>query len=206
MFNVYVNDKVIIFDSNAEKYNTIKGKKMIFPPFSTGWDAVMRQLEECEALVFISQKAENLFGQFLSQFRTLEAAGGLVFNGNGDILMIFRHKRWDLPKGKIEPGETPAHAAVREVGEECGIGNLAIKGERMKTYHLYMQGNEWILKCTHWYDMICTDIHPPVPQTEEDISAAEWVSPDRVNRCLRNSYGNIRDVFASAGFQLDPVK
>jgi mutator protein MutT len=29
--------------------------------------------------------------------------------------------RWQLPKGRIDPGETPAQAALREVREEGGV-------------------------------------------------------------------------------------
>ena len=30
-------------------------------------------------------------------------------------------RRWQLPKGRLEPGETPVHAAIREVEEETGL-------------------------------------------------------------------------------------
>ena len=34
------------------------------------------------------------------------AAGGLVFNDNNELLMIFRRGKWDLPKGKLDEYET----------------------------------------------------------------------------------------------------
>jgi 8-oxo-dGTP diphosphatase len=38
------------------------------------------------------------------------------------ILMVRKPKgRWTLPGGKVEPGETPAHAAMRELLEETGL-------------------------------------------------------------------------------------
>ena len=49
------------------------------------------------------------------------AAGGLVFNEDGDLLMIFRRGRWDLPKGKLDDGEQIEDCAVREVKEETGL-------------------------------------------------------------------------------------
>lgn len=57
------------------------------------------------------------------------SAGGLVVDRRGDSLLAVLigrldrrgHLRWSLPKGHIEPGETPEQAAEREVHEETGI-------------------------------------------------------------------------------------
>ena len=44
--------------------------------------------------------------------KTIFAAGGLVFNEFGEVLMIYRYWRWDLPKGQIKlPHETPEDQA-----------------------------------------------------------------------------------------------
>ena len=40
-------------------------------------------------------------------------------------LMLRAYRNWDFPKGLCEDGETPQEAAVREVGEETGIEDLA---------------------------------------------------------------------------------
>jgi 8-oxo-dGTP pyrophosphatase MutT (NUDIX family) len=40
-------------------------------------------------------------------------------------LMLRAYRNWDFPKGLREPGETPIEAAIREVGEETGIHELA---------------------------------------------------------------------------------
>ena len=44
---------------------------------------------------------------------------------DGRLLVIHRHKRGEsydaIPGGKLEPGETPEEAAVREVAEETGL-------------------------------------------------------------------------------------
>ena len=66
----------------------------------------------------------------------IEAAGGLVFNKeNGEILMIFRNGKWDLPKGKLEEGENKKQCAIREVEEECSIVGLDITEKLIETYH-----------------------------------------------------------------------
>jgi 8-oxo-dGTP pyrophosphatase MutT (NUDIX family) len=50
------------------------------------------------------------------------SAGGLVVRG-AQVLLISTQKgrRWQLPKGHVEAGETPEQAAVREVREETGV-------------------------------------------------------------------------------------
>lgn len=51
----------------------------------------------------------------------VRAAGGIVTAPDGTMLLILRNGRWDLAKGKVEPGETLLQAALREVQEETGI-------------------------------------------------------------------------------------
>ena len=48
---------------------------------------------------------------------------------DGREILLFQHPYagWQLPAGTVEPGETPEHAAVREVAEETGLANLPIK-------------------------------------------------------------------------------
>ena len=50
------------------------------------------------------------------------SAGGLVVSGSRVLLIATQQgRRWQLPKGHIEEGETPEQAAVREVREETGV-------------------------------------------------------------------------------------
>lgn len=47
------------------------------------------------------------------------AAFGFAFHGEGLLMVRLRKRGWDIPGGRIDPGETPAAAAVREVREEA---------------------------------------------------------------------------------------
>src|SRR5690349_14410386 len=55
-----------------------------------------------------------------SKFKVVKAAGGLI-RKKEKFLMIYRLKKWDLPKGKREKNEKYKQTAVREVQEECNI-------------------------------------------------------------------------------------
>jgi len=60
-----------------------------------------------------------------NKFKVVRAAGGLV-RKKDRVLMIYRMKKWDLPKGKRESGERSRATAVREVEDAFGIPVVAI--------------------------------------------------------------------------------
>jgi 8-oxo-dGTP pyrophosphatase MutT (NUDIX family) len=78
----------------------------------------------------------HFFQLFRSVFLEVPAAGGVV-KSNDRLLFIFRNGKWDLPKGKIDEGENPPEAALREVSEECGIAGQQIKKQLPSTFHIY---------------------------------------------------------------------
>ena len=137
---------------------------------------------------------EENWKDFCSKFIMIESAGGLVFNKDGDILMIFRNGKWDLPKGKLEIGESVEECAIREVEEECGIVGLDIIEKLLETYHTYNMDGEEVLKKTYWYKMKTDYSAKLVPQIEEGITKVSWVDKDQISKKLKNSYGNISDV------------
>ena len=137
---------------------------------------------------------EENWQDFCSKFIMMEAAGGLVFNKDGDILMIFRNGKWDLPKGKLEIGESVEECAIREVQEECGIYGLDITEKLLETYHTYNLSGKEILKRTYWYKMNTDFNGELMPQIEEGITKVSWVSKDEISENITNSYGNISDV------------
>jgi len=137
---------------------------------------------------------EENWKDFCSKFIMIEAAGGLVFNKDGDILMIFRNGKWDLPKGKLEIGESVEECAIREVEEECGIYGLDITEKIIETYHTYSLKGEEILKRTYWYKMNSNFDGELIPQTREGITKVCWVKKYDISEKIKNSYGNIKYV------------
>jgi len=129
-----------------------------------------------------------------SSFRLIKAAGGLVKNGDGKLLFIHRLGKWDLPKGKIDPGENSKKAAVREVEEECGVHVDYLGPKIISSYHVYEMKGELVLKKTNWYEMAVNKSPKLTPQTSEHITEAKWISPEQLTLVLENTYGIIKDV------------
>jgi ADP-ribose pyrophosphatase YjhB (NUDIX family) len=138
---------------------------------------------------------EKTYKSFCSQFKEVNAAGGLVSNRRGDVLLISRNGMWDLPKGHQEEGEDIRTTALREVQEETGVGQLELGELICVTDHCYLRGGTWHLKHTWWYDMLYTDPVDLTPQREEDITKAAWVARSSLSPYLKNTYPSIMEVF-----------
>lgn len=124
----------------------------------------------------------------------VRAAGGVVQDDEGNMLLILRNGRWDLPKGKVEHGESPLQGGLREVREETGV-YATPQQFLVKTYHCYNLYGGWHLKQTFWYIMKAQGVKPATaPQQEEGIEAAEWVRPCVWYRRMRSSYGTMRTI------------
>jgi len=128
-----------------------------------------------------------------SKFKVVKAAGGLV-RKKDKFLMIYRMKKWDLPKGKREKGERSKETAVREVEEEC---NITVKrGKKIcTTWHTYTMNKNVMIKKTRWYVMDIIDDSRMRPAAEEDIEDTRWMNQKEVYHALEHSYKSIRYVF-----------
>ena len=112
------------------------------------------------------------------------AAGGVVCNVNNELLMIYKNKKWDLPKGKIDFGESAQDAAIREVQEETGVFSLDASSNAFSTYHMYsdsLNSRFFFLKETKWFLMSSTLKSILVPQSTEGILDVRWFSYDDVH-------------------------
>ena len=150
--------------------------------------------EEFHAGVLWNKDLEKLKAAFFKNFTLVEAAGGIVQNNEKDILFILRLGKWDLPKGKMEKGESEVDCAKREVTEETGIKSLTVKKKTGETYHTYDQFGKHFLKISHWYYMTCAAKQDPLPQTEENITDAKWVSTKDIKEPMKNTYPSIKDI------------
>jgi 8-oxo-dGTP pyrophosphatase MutT (NUDIX family) len=144
--------------------------------------------------VFVHPDLEALKKAFFKKFTIVQAAGGLVRNDKNEALLIFRRGKWDLPKGKLDKGETLEQCAVREVIEETGLKEVQLISPLLVTWHTYHEGTKFILKESHWYTMKATGKQTLVPQTEEDILEIRWVKPEDLEGYFKNAFPSIVDV------------
>jgi len=124
----------------------------------------------------------------------ITAAGGIVANEERKILFQFRRGKWDLPKGKLDEGETIEECALREVEEETGLTNIELGEFIGVTHHFYTEKGQDIEKETHWFAMKITGEPKLVPQLEEDITELRWVAENELKDYLSNSFNNIVEI------------
>lgn len=143
--------------------------------------------------IFISSRDKSKLTDYLkSKFKVVMAAGGVV-EKDGQYLLIYRKRRWDLPKGKLDKGESIEKCAVREVEEETGV-KVKLRQEITAVWHTYISNKKYVLKKTYWYAMDCKSDKRMKPQKAEGIKKAEWMDLEAVRNSLHDSYRSIRYV------------
>lgn len=191
MYKVFVNDTPIIITSsskNENRYDVYLFKNIVF-------DEILHKANEASinGILLYSENLADDWITFTNHLEVVSAAGGLVLNNKREILFIYRNGIWDLPKGKIEKGESTEIAAIREVEEECGIFNLSIVKELVTTYHIYYQ-NGIKLKETYWFLMTSNYNDELTPQLEEGITEVCFKNETETKNVLQNTYANIKIV------------
>ena len=120
--------------------------------------------------------------------------GGALF-----LLIRDSYQNWGFPKGHLESGERAEDAALREVREETGIGDLALRG-RIETIDWYFRfRGQLIHKVCHFY-LMETSQATTNPQHAEGITACRWAPFPEAMRLV--SYANAREVLEHAHARL----
>lgn len=201
MYKVFFNDSTILIGSEMKK----SLNNNIVDVFDFCDNNVVSQIVDridnsSVAVSFFIRTSKDFeaWQSFKHYFTEIPAAGGLVVNTGGQFLFIKRMNRWDLPKGKIEIGETAEMASIREVEEECGIFGLKTKRQLDSTFHIYRSpflspDRNLVLKETKWFLMEYSGNHVPVPQTEEDITEIKWFDLIDIEQVYKNTYSSLYD-------------
>ena len=197
---IYFNDKPLFLCDNIDE---------VIEPYIHHDDAVFidelnnhtvkamlheMQQEKIHAVVMQHPDLVELKKAVFKKMVVIQAGGGLVRNEKDELLLIYRRGKWDLPKGKLDDGETLEECAVREVSEETGLMNIELISPLLITYHTYQEGTRLILKESHWYTMVATMAQPLVAQTEEDIAEVKWIHTEDIPHYLPLSFPSVRDV------------
>jgi len=151
-------------------------------------------LPAIKSAVILHNNPDEILNAVKTQFTFIQAAGGLVHTNENDCLLIFRKGKWDLPKGKLDEGESLEACSIREVQEETGITTIELEKPLCVTYHTYSQAGEPYLKESHWYLMKTGLKEVLTPQAEEDIEKCEWVAIDNLAPYLENMHASVIDV------------
>ncbi|PLW94453.1 MAG: hypothetical protein C0592_02765 [Marinilabiliales bacterium] len=195
MYKVFLRNKELIF-TDCAGISGITGKVIQDPELSEIQNLIteLDRVKEYDRYILCTADAEKLFIHFYMSMKIVTAAGGLVRNDANDLLLIFRRNHWDLPKGKIDSGETEEQTAIREVEEETGVRGLSIISRLPATFHVYTIGKEWILKETHWFSMMCSKPDNYKPQAEEGITEIRWIPENEIEDMIPQLYPSLRQL------------
>jgi len=129
----------------------------------------------------------------------VKSAGGVVIrdiDGVPHVLVIRDpYKKWGLPKGHTEEGETLEETALREVAEETGLTQLEL-GPELITIDWTFRGNVGRIHKFATFFLMFSSEGDPVPEAGEGITATKWVRLDGAHR--RISYQNASAVVRAA--------
>ncbi|MFL5613348.1 MAG: NUDIX hydrolase [Gemmatimonadaceae bacterium] len=134
------------------------------------------------------------------------SAGGVVYRlvEGAPLYLLIRdsYRNWGFPKGHVEEGEMPDGAALREVSEETGLCDLAVRG-LIETidWHFRFRG-KLIHKVCHFY-LMETGESSTSPQRTEGITACRWLPFGAAEALI--SYANAREVLRKARVLLPTI-
>ena len=197
MYKVFFNQKLILLTTDI--ISPKEDSPFFYVKFTNKKFVVqILKSKKVKMLYLYHSKEAKLWYYFLNMFKLIEAAGGLVRNlKTNHFLFIFRNKKWDLPKGRINKNEEVQKAAIREVEEETGVENLSITKPLNTTFHIFKRNRKYRLKKTFWY-LMETDYNGELtPETKEGIEKAIWIEKKLIVSLRSEMYQNINLVISN---------
>ena len=200
MHKVFINNKPLFFQDIYSNLDNLNKNYLILSEAEFSLNDVINKFEtdSVSGIIYLCARPDGAWTNFAGKYVLVEAAGGVVKNSKDEILIIYRKKRWDLPKGKLDYNESPEAGAIREVKEECGIKKIVLGKFILKTFHTYTEKNKFILKKTHWYTMSANENEELIPQIEEDIEEVKWMNKEKIyNKVFPKTYASIEEVLVN---------
>jgi 8-oxo-dGTP diphosphatase len=121
---------------------------------------------------------------------TQTSAGGVAFRRDGDtvevaLIAVGEQRRWQLPKGLVDQGESPEATARREVREEAGIETELVEPlERIEYWYYGTEQGSRVRyhKFVHFY--LLRYLAGEVQDHDAEVADARWVPLDKAKEML----------------------
>lgn len=203
---IYFSNKPLVLTAEAESYKKLhaaaNGYLCLHGAFPRNFRMAINYLNGPGTIGAIIEdiSPEALQEELHKLYEPIDAAGGVVEDEKGRVLMMYRHGRWDLPKGKRDPGESMEACALREVREETGLQEIDLRYRIGDTHHIYNQNGQRLVKKTTWYAMAGNSEGKLFPQLEEGITDLRWVPQDDLGPLIFKSYEAVREILIEAGY------
>lgn len=193
MYKVFVNERPLILTNDLSD----AGDNKYFLLNEEAIQAAIKSLRKgkLEEAYIYHPNHEEILKKFTKRISLVVAAGGVVTNQEGKVLFIYRNEKWDLPKGKLDKGESIEDCAIREVMEETGVKDLWIENFLQTTYHVFKNNGDFTLKEVHWFAMKTRYTGKLKGEKKEGIKKVKWKGPKKIKKALENSYVNIQILF-----------
>ena len=196
-YTIYFNEKALVFNIEPENFDiqSIPTSEQV-QHFHNEWQSLVNNSDEHILIEINNFPINAAIEELTKKYTRIQAGGGYVENNQNEILFIYRLKKWDLPKGKIDSNESSIDAAIREVEEETHVKASVSDKTPFKTYHIYYEKKipAWVLKETFWYKMKSDFSGMLIPQENENITDVKWVKENELKQLLLNTYPSIKDV------------
>jgi 8-oxo-dGTP pyrophosphatase MutT (NUDIX family) len=193
MYKVFVNGAPLILTNKLSE--TTDGAYFLLNKDSIATAIKSLKKKKLDIAYIYHPNHEEILKKFTQEIPLIVAAGGVVTNAKGKVLFIYRNDKWDLPKGKLDKGESIEDCAVREVMEETGVKDLRLENFLSTTYHIFSNNGTNTLKQVHWYAMKTDYDGKLKPEKKEGIVKVKWKGPNKIQKALQNSYANIKILF-----------
>ena len=194
MYKVFIENREVNFSNKRDQYNS---ERVIYADTKDSFEKdllkLIRETPEYTVVTVLCDSVKKVWKNVLSDCKFIQAAGGIV-QREDEFLFIERNNLWDIPKGKLESGESIEIAAQREIEEECGIKEMILNELICTTFHTYFFKNKWHLKETHWFHFLYNGSKQTVCQTEEGITSARWFKRHEFSLVESKTYQSIQFV------------
>jgi len=106
----------------------------------------------------------------------VRAVGGVVVNGIGHILLVYRGRppaagTWTLPGGRVEAGESPEAAVIRELREETGLATAIVCA--LDEVIIEREGTTFRVQ-----EYLLVPLDDTAPRAGDDAAGVRWASPE----------------------------